>query len=60
MKVKPTENTIMLQGKATIELNRKQRWDAKESKIPGIIMVENKPVKISLFKDEFNVYFTEV
>ena len=50
----------MLQGKATIELNRKQRWDAKESKIPGIIMVENKPVKISLFKDEFNVYFTEV
>ena len=60
MKVKPKENTIMLQGKDTIELNRKQSWDAKESKIPGIIMVENKPVKISLFKDEFNVYFTEV
>lgn len=60
MTVKPKENRIMLQGKATIELITRQRWDAKESKIPGIMKVARQNIKLSLSTEEFNSYFSEV
>ena len=60
MTVKPKENRIMLQGKATIELITRQRWDAQESKIPGIYIVKKQNLKLSLSKEEFNSYFVEV
>lgn len=60
MKVKPKENRLIIQGKASIELTTKQRWDTKESKLPGFIKVERQNIKLSLSKEEFNSYFCEV
>ena len=60
MIVKPKDNRLVLQGKASIELTTRQRWDAKESKIPGIIKLARQNIKLSLSTEEFNSYFSEV
>ena len=60
MKAKPKENRILIQGKATITLNPKQRWDKKDCKFPGIVIVEKQNIKLSLSNEEYDSYFVEV